>query len=180
MNQNDKIIGRVINNNMTEHSNLLTTIIYHKGSAFLSQVIKKIANVIGITLEHALTKHAQRIGMLEITHASLKKWLNFKTDERRSMWYKFVNIAVLNYNAFYHTNNGCEPSRVFHGRVSYNVLDLKMGIRPQKPSMPNSQFSQDVLEPTDMILQDAGKNAMQANNKYKVYHDQKANASKLA
>ena len=26
---------------------------------------------------------------------------------------------------------GCEPSRVLHGRVPYNVLDLKMGIPPQ-------------------------------------------------
>ena len=47
------------------------------------------------------------------------------------MWHKYVNIAVLSYNTSY-TSIGCEPSRVFHGSVPCNVLDLKLGIHPQK------------------------------------------------
>ena len=74
------------------------------------QVIKEVAEVLGITLEHATTKLAQTIGMPEQKHASLKKTLKFATGERRSTWHKYVNIAVLNYNTSYHTSIRCEPS----------------------------------------------------------------------
>ena len=56
------------------------------------------------------------------------------------MWLKLVNFAALNYNTSYHTCIGCEPFRVFRGRVPYNVLDFKMGKGPQKLSTPISQF----------------------------------------
>ena len=138
-----------------------------------------MASVLGITLTHATTKHAQTIGLLERSHASIKQTLKIQTGERRSLWHKYVSIAVLNYNTSYHASIGCEPSRVFHGRIPYNILDLKLGIRPQKTSPPDSQIAQDVLEQTEMIFQDVRKNAMQAYIKYKAYYDKKANASKL-
>ena len=145
----------------------------------MSQVIKELAEVLGITLEHATTKHAQTIGNIERTHASLKKIFEIETWERRSMWHKYVNIAVLNYNTSYHTSIGCEPNRVFHARVPYNVLDLKMGIRPQKIPSPNSQTAEDVLKQTEKFFHDVRKNTMQAYIIYKAYYDKKANASKL-
>ena len=82
------------------------------------------------------------------------------------MWHKYINIAVLIYNTFYHTSIGCETSRVFHGRVSYNVLDLKMGIRLHKTPTSNSQIAEDVLKQTEMIFH-VRKNTMQAYIKYK-------------
>ena len=90
-----------------------------------------------------------------------------------------MSIAVLNYNTSYHASIGSETSRVFHGRIPYNILDLKMGIRPQQIPPPDSQIAQDVLEQTETILQDVRKNAMQAYLKYKAYYDRKGNASKL-
>ena len=68
---------------------------------------------------------------------------------------------------------------MFHGRIPYNILDLKMGIRPQKISFPDSEIAQDVLEQTTMIFQDVRRNAMQAYIKYKAFYDKKVNASKL-
>ena len=102
----------------------------HQGPVFMSQVIKEVAEVLGITLQHATPKHVQTIGMLERTDGSLRKALKVETGERKSMWHKYVNSAVLNYNTGYHTSIGCEPSGVFYGRVPYNVVDLKTGIRP--------------------------------------------------
>ena len=147
---------------MTKHAYLPTTIIPDKRSVFMSQVIKEVAEFLGITLQHATTKHAQTIGMLERTHASLKKTLEIETSERRSMWHKYVNIAVLNYNTSYHTSIGCEPSRVFHGFLPNNVQDLIMGIHPQKTPTPNSQIAEGVREQTEMIFHDVRKNTMQA------------------
>ena len=145
----------------------------------MSCVIKEVAGVLGITLKHATTQQAQTIGLLERFHASIKQALKIETGERRSPWHKYVNIAVLNYNTSYHTSIGCEPSRVFHGRIPYNVLDLKLGIRSQQQPIPTSRIAQDVPEQTEMIHQDVRKTAMQAYIKYKAYHDKKANASKL-
>ena len=178
-NQDAKTIAKVLINIMTKHAYLPTTLITDKGTAFTSHVIKEVAGVLGVTLKHATTKHAQTIGLLERSHASIKKAMKIETGERRSLWHKYVNIAVLNYNTSYHTSIGCEPSRVFHGRIPYNILDLKLGIRPQQQPIPTSQIAQDIFEQTEMIHQDVRKNTMQAYIKYKAYYDKKANASKL-
>ena len=95
------------------------------------------------------------------------------------MWHKYVNIEVFNYNSSYLTSIGCEPSRVFHGRVPYNVLCLKMGISPQRIPTRNSQNAEDVFKQTEMIFHDVRKDNMQAYIKYETYHDKKTNASKL-
>ena len=177
-NQDAKTIAKVLINIMTKHAYLPTTLISDKGTAFMSHVIKELAGVLGITLKHATTKHAQTIGLLERSHASIKQALNIETGERRSLWHKYINIAILNYNTSYHTSIGCEPSRVFHGRTPYNVLDLKMGICPPQQPIPKSQSAQEVLEQTELVQQDLRKNTMQAFIKYKAYHDKKSNASK--
>ena len=178
-NQDAKTVAKVLINIMTKHAYLPTTLISDKGTAFTSHVIKEVAGVLGITLKHATTKHAQTIGLLERSHASIKQALKIETGERRSLWHKYVSIAVLNYNTSYPASIGCEPTRVFHGRIPYHILDLKMGFRPQKIPPPDSQIAQDVLEQTEKIFEDVRKNAMQAYIKYKAYYDRKANASKL-
>ena len=147
-NQDATTIAKVIINIMTKHTYLPTIIISDKGRAFTSHVIKETAGVLGITLKHATTKHAQTIGLLERSHASIKQSLKIETGERRSLWHKYISIAVLNYNTSYHSSIGCEPSRVFHGRIPYKILDLKLGIRPQKIPAPDSEIAQDVLEQT--------------------------------
>ena len=149
-------------NIMTNHAYLPTTVISDKGTAFMSHVIKEVAGVHGVTLKHATTKHAQTIGLLERSNVSIKQALKIETGERRSLWHKYVSLAVLNYNTSQHASFGCEPSRVFHGRIPYFVLDLKVGLRPQQIPSPDSQTAQDVLEQTEFICQDVRKNAMQA------------------
>ena len=145
----------------------------------MSHVIKEVAGVLGITLKHATTKHAQTIGLLERSPASIKQALKIEKGKRRSLWHKYISIAVLNYNTSYHSTIGCATSGVFHGRILYNILDLKVGIRPQKVPSPDPEIAQDVLQQTEMIFQDVRRNAMQAFIKYKSYYDKKANASKL-
>ena len=164
---------------MTKHAYLPATLISDKGTAFMSHVIKEVAGVLGITIEHATTKHAQTIGLLERSHASIKQELQFGKVEQRSLWHRYINFAVLNYNTSYHTSFGCEPSRAFHGRNPYNILDLKLGICPEHQPIPTLPIAQDVLDQTEMIHQEVRKNAMKAYIKLKAYYDKKANASKL-
>ena len=54
-NQDAKTIAKFLNNIMTKHAYLPTTLISDKGTAFMSHVIKEVAGVIGITLKHATT-----------------------------------------------------------------------------------------------------------------------------
>ena len=96
---------------MTKHAYLPTVLISDKCTAFKSNVIKEVAGVLGITLKHATTKHTRPIGLLDRSHASIQQALKIETGERRSLWQKYVNIAVLNYNTSYHTSTGCEPSQ---------------------------------------------------------------------
>ena len=161
-NQDNKTFAKVINNTMTKHAYLPTTLLSDKCTAFMSHVIKDVAGVLGITLKHATTKHAQTNGLLERSYASIKQALKIETAECRSLWHKYVSIAVLNNNTSYHAGIGCETSRVFHGRVPYNILYIKMGFRPQKIPSPDSQTAQDVLEQTKIIFQDVRKNTTQA------------------
>ena len=79
------------------------------------------------------------------------------------MWHKYVSIAVHNYNTSYHTIIGCEPSRVFHARITCKILDIKLRIRPQEQPFPTSQIAQDILDQTEIIHQGVRKNAMQAH-----------------
>ena len=126
-----KTIGRCIVDVMTRHANLPTLILSDEGSQFPSRVVAKRTQTLEIQINHASTKHAQTTGILERTHASIKTALKRSTSERRSMWHKYVQIAVMNSSTKYHETLGCEPSPVFHGRIPYNVLDLKLGIKPK-------------------------------------------------
>ena len=63
-NQEVKTIAKFIINIMTKHGYLPTALVSDKVTAFLSHVIKEVAGVLGITLQHATTKHAQTIGLL--------------------------------------------------------------------------------------------------------------------
>ena len=87
-NSTARTIGRCILDVMTRHAYLPTLILSDKGSQFRSEVVAEIAQILEIQISHASTKHAQTIGILERTHASIKTALKISTGERRSMWHK--------------------------------------------------------------------------------------------
>ena len=172
-------VARVLVDIMTRHAYLPTTVITDKGTQFMSEVMADATRTLGIQLRHATTKHAQTIGILERSHASLKESLKFSTGERRTMWHQYVAIATLNNNTSYHSSLGGEPSRVFHGRIPYNVLDLKFGIRNQRPTTTTTNMGEDILYKTQQIKEAVNKNLMQSYVRYKQYYDKKANAHPL-
>ena len=122
-NQGTKTFVKVIIDIITTLAYLSTTLISDKGTASMSHVIREVAGVPGITLKQATTKHARTTGLLEQSHASIKQALNTKTGEWRFLWHKYFSIAVLNYNTSFHKSFGCEQSRVFPGRIPYNIMD---------------------------------------------------------
>ena len=83
--QDGKTVAKFVFNIITNHAYLPTTLISDKGSAFMSDVIKEVVGVLGITLKHVTTKHAQTIGLLQQSYASVKQTLKIETGERRSL-----------------------------------------------------------------------------------------------
>ena len=127
-------VAKIILDIMTKHSYLPIALITDKGSEFTSTIMAEITQILGITLKCATTKHPQTIGKLERTHASLKTNLKMASGEYRRQWHKYLPLAVLNYKTTYHSSIGCEPSKVFHGRIPLNVLDHKLGNNPNNIS----------------------------------------------
>ena len=145
----------------------------------MSQIISEVAAVLGIQLKHATTKHAQTIGILERAHASVKVTLKMAQGEFRQEWHKYLPLAVLNHNTTYHASLGCEPSRVFHGRIPYNILDHKLGYNPNPRLTTSTNVSEEIRRTTEILHDKTKKNIMQSYLKYKAYYDRKANASPL-
>ena len=178
-NANALSVTKVIVDIMTRHAYLPTRIITDLGSVFVSQIVNEVASILNINLRHATVKHAQTIGILERTHASIKTSLKIATGHYRNQWHKYLPLAVLNYNTTFHTSLGCEPSRIFHGRIPYNVLDHKLGLN-HNPKIPiTTEYAEEILKRQEILLEKTKSNIMQAYLKYKAYYDKKAKASPL-
>ena len=152
--------AKVIIEIMTKHTYLPTTLITDKGTSFTSKLVAEIAQTLGIQMKCATTKHPQTIGKLERTHAILKTNLKMASGDYRRQWHK------------------CEPSRIFHGKILYNILDHKLGLNPNPKILPTTDFTDELQRRTQIIL-DSTKNIMQSYLKYKEYYDPKAKAAPL-
>ena len=164
---------------MTKHAYLPTTLITDKGTAFTSTIIAEIIQILGIKLKCATTKHPETIGKLERAHASLKTNLKMACGEYRRQWHKYLPLAVLNHNTSYHASIGCEPTRVFHGRIPYNILDHKLGNNPNEQINPTTEFAEEIQNRTKILIDKTKQNIMQSYIKYKEYYDRKAKAAPL-
>ena len=132
---------------MTKHTYLPTTLITDKGSAFTSKLVAEIARILGIQIRCA-TKHPQTIGKLEKFHASLK----MASGDYRRQWHKYLPFAVLTYNTSYLSTLGCEPSRIFHGRIPYNTLDHKLGLNLNPTVLPTTDFAEEFQRRTQILF----------------------------
>ena len=164
---------------MTKHAYLPTTLITDKGTAYTSTIIAEITQILGITLKCATTKHPQTIGKLERTHASLETKLKMACGEYRRQWHKYLPLAVLNHNTSYHASIGCELTRVFHGRIPFNILDHKLGNNPNEQINPTTEFAEEIQNRTKILIDKMKQNIMQSYVKYKEYYDRKAKTAPL-
>ncbi len=66
------------------HSYIHKIILSDKGTVFTSQLIKELAQMLNVQLKYASLKQAQTIGLLERSHAALKRVLNVNGNETSS------------------------------------------------------------------------------------------------
>ena len=119
--------------------------------------------------ECATVKHPQSNGMLE--QGSLKSNQKMLSGEYRRQSHKYLPIAVLNDNTAYHSTFGCEPTRIFHGRFPYKVLDHKLANNPLESFAPTTDFDEPVQKSTKLMHDETKKILMQSDIKYKDHYD---------
>ena len=164
---------------MTRHAYVPTTLITDKDTAITSRLVEEVTKILGIQIKSATTKHPQTIGKLERTHASVRCNLKMASGEYRRQWHKYHPLAVLNYNTTYHSSLGCEPSRIFHGRVPYYKLDHRLGLNLNPKILPTTDFAEELQRRTQVLIDKTKKNIMQSYLKCKEYYDRKAKAAPL-
>ena len=142
---------KVIIDIMTRHAYLPTFNITDKGSVFVAHVIHEVAEILGPTLKHATTKHAQTIGIPEQAHVTIRTSLKMASGEYTKHWHKYLSIAILNYNTTYHSSMDCEPSRVFLVRVFHNILDHNFGLQFNPNIAPPRDFADELLRRNEIL-----------------------------
>ena len=143
---------------MTRHCYLPTVKLTDKGSKFRSEMVNQIAQRLDIWIGYASTNYAKTMGILERTHTFLNTSQRISTVERRSMWHKNVQIAVMNSNTSCHEIFGCKTTTMFLGRISYNILDIKLGLTPEWKKYANEDLSDELQKQIAELHQSAKDN----------------------
>ena len=144
-------VARVIMDILCKQTYLPTTIITDMGAQFNSQITREVAAVLGVELKHNSTKHAQTVGLLERTQATVKTHLKAARVEFRNNWHKFLPLAVLNHNTTYLASLGCEPTRVFHSRIPHNILDYKLGYNSNPRYTPQADIAEEIQRRIEIL-----------------------------
>ena len=108
-----------------------------KGHSSDQKKYKKKPKIVDVEIEHATTKHVQTIGILRRNPATIKIALRISTGERKLKWHNYVQIAENNYKTRYQESLRCKPTTVFHGRIPYNAIDLKLRNKPPRQQQHN-------------------------------------------
>ena len=85
----------------------------------------------------------------------------------------------MNYNTRYHDSLGCEPTTVFHGRLPYIILDIKLGLKPEWKKEDNAELTDELQNQIADIHQAAKDNLMQSYLNYKQYYDKKSDSNAI-
>ena len=162
----------------TRHAYVPKHILTDKGTAFTAEVLTELAKAADKNISHATIKHAQTIGMVERSHATLKKILKISVKADRPQWDRYVDIAIMTHNTTYHDSLKCSPTEIFHGRVPYNPLDLQFK-NAQNQIKTKFKDINEILNKMNSTFRENSDNIIAAYHKYKTYYDRKARAQPL-
>ena len=121
-NMTAQTVGKCIIDVMTRHVYLPTTIISDKGSQFTAEMVQEITKILNIEIRHATTKHAQTIGILERTHASIKITLKISSKE--------INVAQISTNRSHESQYNISRN---HRLRTINCLPWSLSLQCTRP-----------------------------------------------
>ena len=77
----------------------------------------------------------------------------------------------MNYGTRYHESLGSEPTTLFHVRIPYNILDIKLGLKQEWKR--NTDLADELPKQIAETHQSAKDNLMQSHLKYKKFMTRK-------
>ena len=154
-----------------QHSYIPTKILSDLGTSFVAELIHELAKLIEIQLEHVSLKHPQTIGVVERSHATLKRLSKLNTDEKWTTWYRYVDLATFIDNTSYHSSIGCTPSSLFHGRELNKPTDLRFRSHTLAQKKLTSDYVVDLQ--CSLLEQFSHTKPRQLDHKYRTYYDKK-------
>ena len=172
-------VGKALFATFMRHSYIPTLILSDLGKVFTSSLLNELTKMLQIKLKHATLKHAQTIGLLERTHAELKRILKVNENSSSSDWHKFVDTAVFVHNTTYHNAIKCTPSLLFHGRDPITPIDLRFNTTTKTLPSNNFEFITTLHSSMSELFSNAREHVLQSYLKYKSYYDRKCAATPL-
>ena len=160
------------------HAYVPKILLTDKGSQLTSNLVKEMTTLFDIELRHATTKHAQTIGLLERTHASIKKVLKIYENRMHSDWHKYLDYAVFAHNTSRNPKTRTTPADLFHGFTPHKAIDARFDI-PQK-NRPEFETTQQLQDRLRHLFSLQKQDILETYLKNKKYYDKKANAKPLA
>ena len=131
-----KVTARAITDILThlflKHTYIPKVILTDKGSQFTSKLMKDTTDLLDIELKHATVKHPQTIGLLERSHAGIKKALRIYENSEHTDWHKFIDYAVFAHNTSYNPRTGTTPSDLFHGFAPFKALQARLNVPTER------------------------------------------------
>ena len=162
-----------------KHAYIPTTIVTDQGSNFTSAMIRELADLLEIQLKHATVKHPQTVGVVERSHAALKKMLKIFQNATASNWHTFVDYACYSHNTSYHSSIRCAPTMLFHGHDPNTPLDLRYGPARNRRPVTHSKYLTEVSDRMAELHANAKENTIEAYLRFRRYYDKKAKAEPL-
>ena len=174
-----EVVAKTLMQWFMRHSYIPMGILTDKGSAFTSSLIRQLAEMLEIQLNHATVKHAQTIGLLERSHRPLKRYLKIYENQTKHDWHKFVDLAVFQHNTSYHTVLGSPPSLIFHGRIPFNPIDLRFNNKTLPKFESKFDYISDLQSKMSTLFGETKESLVLSFNKYRDYYDKKSKAFPL-
>ena len=161
------------------HSYIPHTIVSDLGTNFVSELMHELCKLLEIKLKHATLKHAQTVGVVERSHAALKRILKLNTDEQWSKWHLYVPLATFIHNTSYYSSIGCTPTAIFHGREPIKALDIRFNNKNIQLMDPKSDFVTELQDAMQILFSQNKCKLVEAYHKFRKYYDEKAYANPL-
>ena len=162
-----------------QHSYIPTKILSDLGTSFVAEIIQELAKLLKIQLEHASLKHPQTMGVVEGSHAALKRILKHNTGEKWTTCYRYVDSAIFIHNKSYHSSIGCTPSSLFHSREPNKPIDLLFRSHTLAQKKLTSHYIVPLQNSLLEQLSHTKLRLLDAYHKYRTYYDKIAAAKPL-
>lgn len=171
-NQDTESIAKAFVENIILKFGCPLEILTDNGSAFCSELLKKLCKFLQIKKIHTTAYHPQSNGSLERSHRVLKEYLRNYISPNLNDWDKYLPFAVFAYNSTPNSNTKFSP------------FELYFGSKPNTPSSMNKNpdviynyddYYFELKNKLQTMQKMARQNLIESKNESKKYYDKYTN-----